>query len=72
MSCDALRTLSADDLAAVLHRSVATILSDLSRRPQNLPPSITVGKTRVWLESSVLEWLKARESNTPIGKVFRT
>lgn len=54
-------TLDIKELAALLHLSPATVRSDVSRRPWILPPSIKVGIRTVWLRSTVLDWLKARE-----------
>lgn len=54
-------TLDIKELAALLHLSPATIRSDVSRRPWVLPPSIKIGIRTVWLRSTVLDWLKARE-----------
>lgn len=54
-------TLDIKELAALLHLSPATVRSDVSRRPWVLPPSIKVGIRTVWLRSTVLDWLKARE-----------
>lgn len=54
-------TLDVRELAALLHLSPATVRSDVSRRPWALPPSIKIGIRTVWLRSTVLDWLKARE-----------
>jgi predicted DNA-binding transcriptional regulator AlpA len=54
-------TLDIKELATLLHLSPATVRSDVSRRPWVLPPSIKVGIRTVWLRSTVLDWLKARE-----------
>lgn len=54
-------TLDIKELAALLHLSPATVRSDVSRRPWALPPSIKIGVRTVWLRSTVLDWLKARE-----------
>lgn len=53
--------LDAVDLSKLLHRSPATIRADISRRPWTLPPAIRLGARTLWLLSTVIEWLKARE-----------
>lgn len=59
-------TLDIKELATLLHLSPATVRSDVSRRPWVLPPSIKIGIRTVWLRSTVLDWLKAKEqSATP-------
>ncbi len=54
-----LRTLGVEDLAPILHRSVATIKSDIYRRPDTLPPRISIpGSTKLlWLETDVIRWI---------------
>ncbi len=55
-----LKTLTVEDLAALLQRSVATVRSDVSRRPHTLPPRLVVPGTKgvMWLESDVRDWLE--------------
>ena len=54
-------TLDAEELAALLHKSPASVRSDLSRNPLLLPPRLlTGGKKPLWLMSSVLAWLESR------------
>lgn len=54
-----MKTLTAEDLAPILHRTVETIKTDARRRPQSLPPRLRIpGSSRLlWLESDVNEWL---------------
>lgn len=57
------RVLDAHQLAALLHKSVATIWKDLSRSPSSLPPCIRLPGKRgaLWLESTVIAWLREFE-----------
>lgn len=55
-----LRTIDVHGLAVVLHKTAATIRNDLSRAPQRLPPPVMVGKKAIWLETSVVEWLRSQ------------
>ena len=54
-----MKTLTAEDLAPILHRTVETIKTDPRRRPQSLPPTLPIpGSSRLlWHESDVNEWL---------------
>ena len=56
-----LKTLTVSDLAALLGRSVATLKSDVSRRPETLPPRLVVPGTKavMWLEADVQVWLES-------------
>ena len=49
-------------LATLLHKTVATIRADISRRPQSMPPRMMIPDSRklLWLESEVLSWLDRR------------
>jgi predicted DNA-binding transcriptional regulator AlpA len=60
MTAATLKTLTPEDLAVLLRRSVSTIKTDCRRRPETLPPRLRIpGSTRlVWLEADVLEWLE--------------
>ncbi len=55
-----IKTLTVHELSAVIHRKVPSIKSDLSRKPESLPPRIVIpGSSKlVWLESDVLKWLE--------------
>ncbi|MBW7900337.1 MAG: DNA-binding protein [Rhodocyclaceae bacterium] len=56
-------TLGITELAALLHLAPSTIRSDVSRRPWMLPPFIKLGIKTVWLRTTVLDWLKAKEQS---------
>jgi hypothetical protein len=66
MTSATLKTLSPEDLAVLLHRSVSTIKTDCRRRPQTLPPRLRIpGSTRLmWLEADVLDWLEKFREKT--------
>lgn len=56
-----LRTLNIEDLARVLKKSVATVKSDMTRRPASLPPpmgKMPQSQTLLWLEEDVLKWMR--------------
>lgn len=55
-------TITLKELAGLLHRSPATILSDLSRRPESLPKWIRTGRGRIWLFETVMDWLRSRQT----------
>ena len=57
---DGIKTMTAEDLAPILQRSVRTIKADVIRRPETLPPSIKIpgSKCRFWLEADVKAWLE--------------
>lgn len=54
-----LRTLNAEDLAKLLHRSPGTIKVDSRRRPETLPPRLRIPGSHklMWLEADVVAWL---------------
>lgn len=56
----ALRTLTVEDLAQVLRKSVASIQSDLVRNPECLPPVVRIkgSKRLLWREVDVKSWLE--------------
>jgi predicted DNA-binding transcriptional regulator AlpA len=56
-----MKTLTVEDIAALLHMSVRTIHNKLYRDPGSLPPRLEVpGMHKVlWLESDVHAWLLA-------------
>lgn len=56
-----MKTLTVEDMAALLKRSVSTVKSDVSRRPHTLPPRLVVPGTKavMWLESDVHAWLES-------------
>lgn len=55
-------TLDAKGLAALLYRAESTILRDVSRRAETLPPFIRQGKKPIWITSVVVHWMLARSS----------
>ena len=56
-------TLNAHILGPILGKTAGSVQSDLSRAPHRLPPPIKIEGTRqtLWLASTVLEWLQARQ-----------
>jgi predicted DNA-binding transcriptional regulator AlpA len=54
-----MKTLTAAELAAILHRKESTIKVDATRRPHTLPPRLKIPGTKrlLWLESDVSAWL---------------
>jgi predicted DNA-binding transcriptional regulator AlpA len=55
-----LTLLGIEELAAVLHRSPKTIRSDVTRRPETLPPRVRVpgGRKVLWRAQDVAAWLE--------------
>lgn len=53
-------TLDVGELAALLHRRRATILTDRSRHPERVPPACTPPGARypLWIRGDVLAWLR--------------
>lgn len=60
--------LDVHDLASFLKKSVATIRSDISRAPENLPPSIKVGGQRRWMPETVVAWCREREETPHVRR----
>jgi len=54
---------NADELAQVLGFTKKTILNKLCREPESLPPSVKIGRGRVFKRSTVEEWI----DNLPEG-----
>ncbi len=56
-------TLTAHDLAEVLHIQHDTVWNALSTNPERLPPPVRIegAGAAIWLESTVLQWLKDRQ-----------
>lgn len=44
-------------LAPLIHRTEATILRDISRNPQSLPPSEKCAGKNIWVVEEVIKWL---------------
>lgn len=57
--------IGVEELAALLRKSVVTILNDRSRAPVKLPPECTPPGTKspIWLLSDVLKWLADHRDN---------
>lgn len=57
-----LELLGVDDLARILHRSVKTVRSDVTRRPETLPPRVRVpgGRKVLWRAADVASWLEEK------------
>lgn len=62
-------TLDAQGLAVLLHKSVSTILRDVTRNPKSLPPFIRVGKKAIWLTQVVFDWLAGKSSEPVTIKI---
>lgn len=62
-------TLDAKGLAALLYKSEATILRDVTRSPGSLPPFIKVGKKTIWLTQVVFDWLAGKSSEPVTIKI---
>lgn len=58
-------------LSPLLHRTVATIRTDIRRRPESLPPRFIIpGSHRLlWVESDVLAWLEGLRQKSLKRKV---
>lgn len=56
------RLLTVADLAAILRLSPKTLKSDVSRRPETLPPRVRVpgGRRVLWRAKDVEAWLEQR------------
>lgn len=54
------KTLTAEDLAPLLHRTAETIKVDARRKPESLPPRLVIpGSSKLlWLEADVKTWLE--------------
>lgn len=57
-----LELLGINDLARILHRSVKTVRSDVTRRPETLPPRVRVpgGRKVLWRAQDVASWLEEK------------
>lgn len=54
-------TLDIDGLAAILHRSRTTVLTDRCRNPHRLPPAYHPPGARdpLWIRAEVMDWLRS-------------
>jgi len=58
--------LTADDLAAVLHKAKSSILKDASRAPWRLPPITRLGSKRLlWRRQDVESFIAAGVTEPP-------
>ena len=59
-----LHTLTIEDLAHILKKSVRTIKNDVSRAPERLPPRLKIpGSDKVlWRANTVRDWLASHDS----------
>jgi len=57
---EALRTLTVEELSMLIGRKATTIRTDLSRKPESLPPRLRIpGSNKLlWLEDDVRAWLE--------------
>lgn len=57
---DSLKTLTVADLAQILHKSEASIMSDLKRNPECLPPVLRIKRSKrpLWRLNEVEKWLE--------------
>jgi predicted DNA-binding transcriptional regulator AlpA len=56
------KLLTVADLAQILRRSPQTVKSDVSRRPETLPPRVRVpgGRRVLWRVQDVEQWIAQR------------
>lgn len=61
---ETLKTLTVEDLSELIGRKASTIRTDVSRRPESLPPRLRIpGSSKVlWLETDVRAWLESCRS----------
>ena len=59
-----IKTMGVEDLAPLLHRDPKTLMRDIHRRPDSLPPRLIIpgSKRVIWLEQDVREWLNGCRS----------
>lgn len=65
-------TIGVEELAAMVHRAVPSIKSDLIRKPESLPPRVKMpgSKKLLWLKSDVIEWLHQCREEPQKKKAF--
>ncbi len=64
------QTIGVHELAVILQRAVATVKTDVSRRPETLPPRLEIPGTRtpLWLLSDVKAWLEQHRTAPRVHK----
>lgn len=69
MASEGMKTLTAEDLAPLLHRTAETISTDARRRPHSLPPRLRIPGSRklLWLEADVIEWIQEHREASKKG-----
>jgi predicted DNA-binding transcriptional regulator AlpA len=55
-------TIGAAELAKILQQSERTVVNNMTRAPQFLPPFRRVGRRAVWIKDDVLDWLRCGRS----------
>lgn len=65
----AVKTIRIEELSEILHRSATSIASDVTRRPESLPPRLLIPNSRtvLWRMIDVERWLADRVQK-PIGR----
>ena len=55
--------IAVDELARILHKSEATIRSDIHRAPERVPPRVVLpGSNKLlWLRTTVATWIRQHE-----------
>lgn len=54
-----MKTLTLNDIAALLHMEPRSVQNRLYTAPETLPKPLAIpGKKKLWLEDDVIEWLK--------------
>ena len=65
----AVKTIRIEELSEILHRSPTSIASDVTRRPESLPPRLLIPNSRtvLWRMIDVESWLEERVQK-PTGR----
>lgn len=63
-------TIGVEELATILQRAIATVKTDVTRRPDTLPPRLEIPGTRtpLWLVTDVKEWLERHRTAPRVHK----
>ncbi len=58
-----MKTYGVAEMSKLFHKTPRTIIEDLSRRPETLPPSVIIKGTRarIWIADTVDSWLIMHE-----------